>query len=124
MATDESVASILRHRITIIPPVRNDYGALANDYGEIEQGTTPNELVPCWIDLRKRRVYDQNNRIVVYNATITFGAETDVVEEWLVKDGFDTEGNIILRSGKITSVDIIQHPDEGVVAKVASIEFL
>lgn len=122
MATDSSIASIMTHTITVVPPNRNQDGVLTNEYGEVQQGDADDELVSCFIDLKKRRVLDPNHRVVVFGATITFGAETLIGEDWQVKDGKNNLGELIIKAGRVAELDIIHHPDEGIIAKIARIE--
>ena len=125
MATDPSIQSILKHSITVVVPVHNTSNSvLGNEYGEPVQGDAEDELIPCFIEMKKRRFMDSNHRIIIYNATVTFGADANVSEDWKVKDGVDVEGNTILRSGRIVEVNIIEHPEEGILAKIASVEIL
>jgi hypothetical protein len=121
MRISSTIDNVSTHKITVIPSVRDTDGLHYDAYGEIIKGGADTELVPCFIDLRKKRVLDSNNRVIVYDAIITFGPTVEVAIDWKVKNGVDAWGNKLLKEGTVMSLDVIQHPVEGVVAKRASI---
>jgi hypothetical protein len=121
MRISSTIDNVSTHKITVIPSVSDTDGLQYDAYGEVIKGGADTELVPCFIDLRKKRILDSNNRVIVYDAIITFGPTVEVAIDWKVKNGVDAWGNKLLKEGTVMSLDVIQHPVEGVVAKRASI---
>jgi len=124
MIADDFIRANLVHTITIVPP---DVSAPNEEvrydaWGEPVKGYADEELVPCLIDMRTRRVFDSNQRVIVYIARITFPADVKIDVDYKVKNGKTRDGTLLLKEGRVTSLDVIASVDEDVIAKVASVE--
>lgn len=117
----DTITNVLDHTITIVPPQTVDDALRTDRYGEPIQGDAEDLLVDCWIRIKKRRVMDSNQRVITYSATVMFGPDTDIKEDWKVLNGTDIEGNILIKEGRVGDLELLQHPEEGIVGKVALI---
>lgn len=122
-SAEDWLARSMVHTITVIPGTTSADGeALPDMFGEVNQGDSPNKNVHCLINTTKRRAFNEQTRESVRYHTVVFGLDSKVDIDWSVKDGYNQHGQLLLKSGKITSADPIQHFSEGIIGYNCTIE--
>jgi hypothetical protein len=116
------LAGKLVHTITVVPGKETSgEEAIANIYGEVEQGDAPDRNIPCLISFSKRRAFTSETRSVVRSYDVVFGLDCKVEVDWEVKDGYDQFNTLMLKQGRITGLSPVIHLHQGVIGWTASV---
>lgn len=122
MSCDSFIKDNLLHEITIVPAGTTSDGISYDKYGDPVSGGAGYKNIPCLIDARQSRSYTSDNRLIIYDATITFDADTPLEIEFTLKDGYNQFGVELLKKAKVISIDYIQSIDDGILAKQARVQ--
>lgn len=91
-----------------------------NNYGEETAGATVAE-VPCFIDGRFRRIAGEGGTLISIDFSILFMPDTDIGLSYVVTNGVDKDGNLLLERGEVIGLEDSNHPRKGRVVREAFI---
>lgn len=106
------VHTTLQHRITHTPRAAND------EFAQPTYGPKRHK-VRCYIDGTTRRVLDAQHREVQAQWQVFFEGSATVGIDDLLEDGKDLDGNVLLASAKVISIDDNVHQDAGRLLRTA-----